>query len=241
MTAARQWWHAPAKASPRRLASRLSSSLGLTGGFVGHGRARLPRHLRLAVVSSGRCPRGGATRRWPAGSGPAEPGGRARRVAGAVHGSPASAHGTAHRACNADWGRSWPRARCSTSGESGSRCGRSSCSTRTTRPSPTSTSSALRSAVRVGLRPVRGYEKAADRVIALLNSQADLVSGLDPMVAAVRANGREPGRAARAAAAAVEGRGGCSSRAGGGVRAPVGHDGAQRGRRARAARPRVAA
>ena len=31
MTAARQWWHAPAKASPRRLASRLSSSLGLTG------------------------------------------------------------------------------------------------------------------------------------------------------------------------------------------------------------------
>ena len=47
--------------------------------------------------------------------------------------------------------------------------------------------------MRVGLRPVRGYEKAADRVIALLNSQADLVSGLDPMVAAVRANGREPG------------------------------------------------
>jgi CHAD domain-containing protein len=49
------------------------------------------------------------------------------------------------------------------------------------------------SAVRVGLRPVRGYEKAADRVVALLNGQADLVSGLDPMVAAVRANGREPG------------------------------------------------
>jgi CHAD domain-containing protein len=47
--------------------------------------------------------------------------------------------------------------------------------------------------VRVTLRPVRGYEKIADRLASMLDSQADLVRGVDPMVAATRAGGREPG------------------------------------------------
>src|SRR6476660_7763187 len=61
-------------------------------------------------------------------------------------------------------------------------------------------------AVRVALRPVRGYEKDAARVVALLDSQADLVSGIDPMVAAVRATGREPGETPEAPKIELRGR-----------------------------------
>jgi CHAD domain-containing protein len=47
--------------------------------------------------------------------------------------------------------------------------------------------------VRVELVTVRGYERVAKRVRALLDSQADLQPGVDPVVRAVRAAGAEPG------------------------------------------------
>lgn len=47
--------------------------------------------------------------------------------------------------------------------------------------------------VRVELLGVRGYEREAKRVRALLDSQADLQPGLDPVVRAVRVTGAEPG------------------------------------------------
>ncbi|HEX4820798.1 MAG TPA: CHAD domain-containing protein [Acidimicrobiales bacterium] len=47
--------------------------------------------------------------------------------------------------------------------------------------------------VRVELVAVRGYEREAKHVRALLDSQADLQPGVDPVVRAVRAAGAEPG------------------------------------------------
>ena len=47
--------------------------------------------------------------------------------------------------------------------------------------------------VRVELVAVRGYEREAKRVRALLDNQADLQPGVDPVIRAVRAAGAEPG------------------------------------------------
>jgi CHAD domain-containing protein len=47
--------------------------------------------------------------------------------------------------------------------------------------------------VRVELNAVRGYERVARRVRAVLDSQADLSPAEDPLVLAARAAGREPG------------------------------------------------
>ena len=47
--------------------------------------------------------------------------------------------------------------------------------------------------VRVELVAVRGYEREAKQVRSLLDSQADLQPGVDPVVSAVRAAGAEPG------------------------------------------------
>ena len=192
MTAARQWWHAPAKASPRRLASRLSSSLGLTGAssvtvervyldtfdwrLFRRGDALVEEQpdggQRVLVLQSRAGER--AELRVPSTGRPRQPTelpmGLQRRL------GPKLAPRTL-----LDVGRErvevWPLKLLDEDDKTVAYVD--------VERAP--------SAVRVGLRPVRGYEKAADRVIALLNSQADLVSGLDPMVAAVRANGREPG------------------------------------------------
>ena len=54
-------------------------------------------------------------------------------------------------------------------------------------------STATAPTVRVELVAVRGYEREAKRVRALLDAQADLQPGVDPVVRAVRATGEEPG------------------------------------------------
>jgi CHAD domain-containing protein len=54
-------------------------------------------------------------------------------------------------------------------------------------------SAAMTPTVRVELVAVRGYEREAKQVRALLDTQADLQPGVDPVIRAVRATGAEPG------------------------------------------------
>jgi CHAD domain-containing protein len=192
MTTTRHWWHAPAKASPRRLATRLTTSLGLTGGssvtidrvYLDTFDWRLFRRGDALVEeqpTGGQCvlvlqSRAGERPelRVPSRGHPRHPTdlpvGLQRRL------GPKLAPRTL-----LDVGRErvevWPLKLLDEEDKTVAYID--------VERAP--------SAVRVAFRSVRGYEKAADRVVALLDSQADLVSGVDPMVAAVRANGREPG------------------------------------------------
>jgi CHAD domain-containing protein len=192
MTVTRQWWHAPAKASPRRLATRLTTSLGLTGGSsVTIDRVYLDtfdwRLFRRGDALVEEQPAGGQRvlvlqsragerpeLRVPSRGHPRHPTdlpvGLQRRL------GPKLAPRTL-----LDVGREhvevWPLKLLDEEDKTVAYID--------VERAP--------SAVRVAFRSVRGYEKAAYRVVALLDSQADLVSGVDPMVAAVRANGREPG------------------------------------------------
>jgi CHAD domain-containing protein len=192
MTTTRHWWHAPAKASPRRLATRLTTSLGLTGGSsVTIDRVYLDtfdwRLFRRGDALVEEQPMGGQRvlvlqsragerpeLRVPSRGHPRHPTdlpvGLQRRL------GPKLAPRTL-----LDVGREhvevWPLKLLDEEDKTVAYID--------VERAPT--------AVRVAFRSVRGYEKAADRVVALLDSQADLVSGVDPMVAAVRANGREPG------------------------------------------------
>jgi len=192
MTAARQWWHAPAKASPRRLASRLTASLGLSGSssvtvertyldtfdwrlfrrgdaLVEEQPARGERVLVLQSRDGGR-----AELQVPCTGHPRQPTelpvGLQRRLGPKL--APRTLLDVGHERVEV-----WPLRLLDDDDKTVAYVD--------VERAPT--------AVRVGLRPVRGYEKTAEHVIAMLNSQADLVVGIDPMVAAVRANGREPG------------------------------------------------
>jgi CHAD domain-containing protein len=192
MTVTRQWWHAPAKASPRRLASRLVSSLGLTSTssvtvdriyldtfdwrLFRRGDALVeeqPQGGERVLVLQSRDGDGGELR-VPSTGRPRQPTempvGLQRRL------GPKLAPRTL-----VDVGRErvevWPLRLLDDDAKTVAYID--------VERAP--------SAVRVGLRPVRGYEKTAERVVIMLNSQADLTAGVDPMVAAVRANGREPG------------------------------------------------
>jgi CHAD domain-containing protein len=192
MTAARQWWHAQAKASPRRLASRLTASFGLTGSApVVIDRVYLDtfdwRLFRRGDALFEEQPQGGqrvlvlqsragerAELRVPATGHPRQPSdlppGLQRRL------GPKLAPRTL-----LDVGREhvevWPLKLLDEDDKTVAYID--------VERAP--------SAVRVALRPVRGYEKTAERVTAMLDGQADLINGVDPMVAAVRAEGREPG------------------------------------------------
>jgi CHAD domain-containing protein len=192
MSAARQWWHAPAKASPRRLASRLAASLGLSGsGSVTIQRTYLDtfdwRLFRRGDALVEEQPEGGqrvlvlqnrtgerAELRVPCAGRSRQPSdlpiGLQRRL------GPKLAPRTL-----LDVGRErvevWPLKLLDEDDKTVAYID--------VERAP--------AAVRVALRPVRGYEKTADHVVDLLDSQADLITGVDPMVAAVRANGREPG------------------------------------------------
>ncbi len=192
MSTTRQWWHAPAKASPRRLATRLTTSLGLTGGSsVTINRVYLDtfdwRLFRRGDALVEEQPTGGERvlvlqsrvserpeLRVPSRGHPRHPTelptGLQRRL------GPKLAPRTL-----LDVGRErvevWPLKLLDEDDKTVAYID--------VERAP--------SAVRVAFRSVRGYDKAADRVVALLDSQADLVAGVDPMVAAVRANGREPG------------------------------------------------
>jgi CHAD domain-containing protein len=192
MTAARQWWQAPPRASARRLASRLTTSLGLAGStsmtvdrtyldtfdwrLFRRGDALVEEHpqggQRVLVLQSRngshtelRVPSTGRPRQ------PTElPAALQRRLGPKL--APRNL---------LDVGRErievWPLRLLDEDDKTVAFVD--------VERSP--------SAVRVALRPVRGYEKAADRLVALLDSQADLVGASDPMVEAIRAGGREPG------------------------------------------------
>jgi CHAD domain-containing protein len=192
MTASRQWWHAPAKASARRLAARLVASLGLTSSpsvtvertYLDTFDWRLFRRgdelveeqpaggERVLVLQSRdgehaelRVPSTGRLRQ------PTElPVGLQRRLGPKL--APRTLLDVGHEKVEV-----WPLKLLDSDDKTVAYVD--------VERAPT--------ALRVALRPVRGYEKDADRVVELLDSQADLVNGLDPMVAAVRANGREPG------------------------------------------------
>jgi CHAD domain-containing protein len=192
MTAARQWWHAPAKASPRRLASRLTASLGLTGAasvtvertFLDTFDWRLFRRGDALVEEESE--RGSpalllrsragerAELRVPCAGRPRQPSelpvGMQRRLGPKL--APRTLLEVGHERVEV-----WPLRLLDGDDKTVAYLD--------VERAP--------AAVRVALRPVRGYEKAADHLVALLNSQADLVDGVDPMVAAVRLTGREPG------------------------------------------------
>jgi CHAD domain-containing protein len=192
MTAPRQWWHAPSKASPRRLASRLTSSLGLTGAasvtvdrtYLDTFDWRLFRRGDALVEEKSQGEQGVLVLQNRAGERaelqvpstdrlrqPVElPVALQRRL------GPKLAPRTL-----LDVGRErvevWPLRLLDEDDKTVAYVD--------VERAP--------NVVRVALRPVRGYEKMADHLASLLDSQADLVRGTDPMVVAVRANGREPG------------------------------------------------
>ena len=213
MTAARQWWHAPAKASPRRLASRLSASLGLTGAssvtveriyldtfdwrLFRRGDALVEEQpdggQRVLVLQSRAGER--AELRVPCTGRPRQPTRTARGPATPVGSEAGPAHAARRRA----------------------RAGRSVAAQAARRGRQDRRLRRRRARARAPCASACGRCAATRRrptgSIALLNSQADLVSGLDPMVAAVRANGREPGELPEPPPLRAEGRGGCSHRA----------------------------
>jgi CHAD domain-containing protein len=192
MTTARQWWHAPAKASPRRLASRLTASLGLTGAasftvertyldtfdwrLYRRGDALVEeateRDSPVLVLRNRAGER--AELRVPCAGRPRQPSdlpvGLQRRLGPKL--APRTLLEVGYERVEV-----WPLRLLDDDDKTVAYID--------VERAP--------AAVRVALRPVRGYEKNAAHLTALLNSQADLVDGVDPMVAAVRFTGREPG------------------------------------------------